>query len=440
MIFPANRLLLAFAAVMLPAALLWAALPPALPWAALACVLFFGLCGVDAWRARRVLDGIGLEVAERYNLTHHRDGECNFFVSGARVLPGKLRLGLELPAGLSSRWHDCRIDLAAAPGRTKVSWPLRPDLRGSFELQSCWLQTCSPLGLWIRQEARSMSARVHVYPNLASARKQLAALFLNRGMAGFHLQRLVGQGREFEKLRNYLSGDSLGDIHWRSSAKRSELVTKEYQIERTQRIYVVIDASRLSARDSGDQPVLERYISASLALNLVAQKQGDLFGLVSFSDRVHNFVRAKAGQPNLRVCQEALINLRPRSVNPDFGELASFLALRLHHRALVLFLTSLDETALAEQFQTSLGLVNRKHLVLVNMLRPPAARPLFAEESLTSPEQVYQKLGGHLAWRELRELGRNLKHQGVDFHLLERETLFVELVSQYLNVKRRQLL
>ncbi len=440
MMFPANRLLLVFAAVMLPATLAWAVVPvaPAVPL--LAAVAVLALFGVDAWMARGVLAGVRVEMAERHNLTHHRAGECGFHIACDRAVKKRLRLGLELPAELSSSWDDCTVELSGDQSRTRVAWPVRPERRGRFALQRCQLQARSALGFWVRQESRPLASTVHVYPNLAAEQKRLAALFLNRGIAGLHLQRQVGQGREFEKLREYLPGDSLNDIHWRGTAKRGALVTKQYQIERTQEIYVVLDASRLSARNSDGQPVLERYISAALVLSLVAQQQGDLFGLVTFSDRVHSFVRARSGKPHFRVCQDALINLDSQNVNPDFGELAGFLSLRLRRRALILFLTSLDETVLAEQFENDLALINRRHLVLVNMLRPREARPLFSGAKIDSSEQIYHDLGGHLVWQNLRELGRSLKVQGVDFQLLDEHRLSVDLVSQYINVKRRQLL
>ena len=69
---------------------------------------------------------------------------------------------------------------------------------------------------------------------------------MNRGAFGVHAQRQVGQGREFEKLREYAPGDSYIDIHWKATAKRGRPVTKLYQVERTQEVYVIIDASRLA--------------------------------------------------------------------------------------------------------------------------------------------------------------------------------------------------
>ena len=88
----------------------------------------------------------------------------------------------------------------------------------------------------------------------------------------------------------------------------------------------------------------------------------------------------------------------------------------------------------------NLHLSRRQHLVLVNMLQPPAVTPLFSDPAVHSVDDLYGKLGGHLQWQKLRELETVLKRRGVHFSLLQNERLSADLVSQYLNVKRRQLL
>ena len=94
-----------------------------------------------------------------------------------------------------------------------------------------------------------MQSEIRVYPNLLTERKNLAALFLNRGTFGIHAQRQVGKGRDFEKLREYVPGDGYDEIHWKATARRGRPITKVFQIEKTQEIYVIVDASRLSARE-----------------------------------------------------------------------------------------------------------------------------------------------------------------------------------------------
>src|SRR5204862_3712820 len=135
-------------------------------------------------------------------------------------------------------------------------------------------------------------------------------IFLHRRAFGIHAQRQVGKGRDFEKLRDYMHGDPLEDVHWKATAKRGRPVTKVFQIERTQEVYVVVDCSRLSGRVSSDPSeaalieernsaiksvattVLDRFLTTTLLLALATEQQGDHFGLVTFSDRVHTVIHA----------------------------------------------------------------------------------------------------------------------------------------------------
>src|SRR5262249_29460362 len=130
--------------------------------------------------------------------------------------------------------------------------------------------------------------------------------------------------------------------------------------------------------ESISDTILERFVSASLLFGLAAERQGDLFGLATFSDRVHSFVRARNGKAHYSACREAIYNLQPRLVTPDYAELCSFLRLRLRRRALLVFLTELDDPVLAESFQSAVNVLRRQHLIVVGMVAPQEARPLFS--------------------------------------------------------------
>ncbi len=234
-------------------------------------------------------------------------------------------------------------------------------------------------------------------------------------------------------------------------------MTKVFQIERTQEVYVCIDASRLSGRlwqesghdasDSDKGPTekccdthLDRFIGAALVLGLAAQKQGDLFGMAAFDESVRTFFRAAGSRSHYTACREHLVNLHPRLVNPDYEELFTFIRLKLRRRALIMMLTSLDDPLLAETFARAMELVRHDHLVCVTMLRPGQARPIFSNPDVSSLEGVYDELGGHGVWHNLRELDASLRSRGVHLALADRESLCTDLISQYMNVKQRQLL
>ena len=477
MIVPQSRLLLWVSVAVLPFAAIAAVVPEATVLAGLIIAVVVVLALLDAALAQGVLEDISIELPAIVRLSKDREGAIDVHIKNKKQQAKRLRLGLPLPREIASPDEDLWTVLPAGSERSRLAWPCTPLKRGNYPLVSCHLEATSPWGLWAVRARRSVRTEVRVYPNLFTERKSVAALFLNRGNFGAHALRQVGQGRDFEKLRDYVHGDSYDEIHWKATAKRGRPVTKVFQIERTQEVYVIIDTSRLSARiqrqtvessvvsrpwsvarsgarvqpttDNGqlttdkitsETTVLERFIAAALVLGLAAEQQGDLFGLLTFSDKVQTIVRAKNGKAHYAACRDALYTLQPQVVTPDFEELGSVIRLRLRRRALLVFLTSLDDPVLAESFVRNLDLICRQHLILVNMLQPPGVRPLFSDGIVASLDEVYKHLGGHLLWQKLCELERVLQRRGVRFSLLDNERLSAQLVTQYLNVKQRQLI
>ena len=444
MLVPRTRLILWITLIVLPFATVAATLPAASGFAA----LFIGGLGFlvlyDALVARGRLIGVRVLLPEVVRLQKDRAGMVEVRVQNDSMDARTLRIGLAFPREIAADGDDRTTLLPANASISRLEWPVMPVRRGQYFLDRVYLEGISPLGFWAARASQPVRSELRVYPNLFNERKNVAALFLKRGHLGVHTQRAAGQGRDFEKLRVYVPGDSLNEIHWKASAKRGHPVTKVFQIERTQEVYVIVDASRLSARalatGGSETTVLERYVTASLILGLAAEQQGDQFGLVTFSDRVLSFVRAKSGQAHYDACRDRLYALQPQSVTPDFEELCSFIRLKLRKRALLIFLTALDDPMLAESFAKASELISRQHLLLVNMLQPAGAQPLFSEANVSTADDLYKHLGGHLQWNSLRELGKILQRRGVRFSLLDPTKLAAQVIAQHADVKRRQLL
>ena len=174
-------------------------------------------------------------------------------------------------------------------------------------------------------------------------------------------------------------------------------------------------------------------------LGLAAERQGDFFGLVTFTDKVEKFVRAKNGQSHYNACRDALYTLQPRLVAPDFDELFSLLRLRLRRRALLIFLTELDDPTVSEAFVRNVPLL-RQHLMLVGMAKPLGAQAVFSGSDVVGLDDIYRKLAGHVQWNKLRILGSVLASKGVRFSLMDADTLGPQLASLYVDFKQRQLL
>ncbi len=447
MMAPTNRLILWTGLAGLPCALLIAALPNMLPVILPVTALLCVAVAVDAVRGRRRIQNIRAALPERVRMTKDRESDLEVALDHTGGGDAVVRVGLDLPAPLRGKDDVMTAHIPVHAGQGVLSWPCTPRERGRYALDQVYLECLSPLGLWRHRREQPVACEVRVYPNLLRERGNLASLFLRRGPVGSHARRQIGKGRDFEQLREYIPGDGYEDIHWKATARRGRPITKMYQVERTQEIYVIIDASRLSARQTfapGDQEErtsqLERFITAALVMGLVAEKQGDLFGLVTFSDQVHRFVRAKTGREHFNTCRDTLYALQPRLVNPDFDEVCAFLRTRLRRRALLFFLTNLDDPVLAESFAKNLELINRHHLILANMITPPLVRPLFSDDGVVTVDDVYARLAGHMQWQQLRGVQRSLHHRGVTLTLLENAALCPDMVRQYMSVKQRQAL
>jgi uncharacterized protein (DUF58 family) len=404
-----------------------------------------GVAALDAYMGIRNLRTLRVQLPSKLRWIQGRSAELEVVFESRSTRPVRLRVGFDYPPELLPREEEMIVDLPAQAGKHHVLCDCLPTQRGLFKIEGCYYEAKSPASLWDIRGRNLQTVEVRAYPNLESERKQVASLFLRTNRTGMRAMRQLGQGREFEKLREYVPGDGYDTIHWKATARRGHPITKLYQTERTQEVYVVIDASRLSARlqvpgDPSQGTHLDRYIAATLVLGLAAEKQGDLFGLLTFGDRVFNFVRARNGKEHYSACREALYRLEPQSVSPDFEEIATFIRLRLRRRALLVFMTDLDDPIIMESFQRSADLICRKHLLLVQMLQTENVRPVFSNAAVTTVDDVYKDLAHHLAWHDLRQLSLSLQQHGVTLSLISREEFSAQTTSNYLRVKQRQLL
>ena len=387
-------------------------------------------------------DWPGVRGPDVLRLTKDRAGRVGLVLSELSGGGERLRVALAGPPVLEIAEPERDLIVPEGAERVRVFWSLTPLRRGRLGGLIACVARRSPWGFWELGCRQALGTELRVAPNLFTERKALTALFLDRGPWGTQARRQVGRGRDFEKLREYLPGDGFDEIDWKATAKRGRPVTKVFQVERTQEVFVVIDASRLSARtlwrDGREVTALERSITAAMMLLLAAQRQGDRFGLVAFDDRVRLFLPAGGGARHYAACRDAVQALQTGEASPDAAEVVRALRQRLRRRALVFLLTDLSDPVLAEDFARHLPLLARQHLVHVNQLCPPEVAPLFAGAEVSSVGDVYRRLAGHLRWAEASKLAARLRPEGVTVRLLRDEVYAGELLTQYLRVKQRQ--
>jgi uncharacterized protein (DUF58 family) len=400
-------------------------------------------------------------------VTAGRAFQLDLKLNGSRSRRGTIRLAVDLAPSIKSEQSHMTVRIDGPISNLAVPVKVLSDQRGTYLIRRVFFDWVSPLRFWVFREKRALDCEVRVYPDLALEGRKIAH-FLDRGGFGVHRQRQIGRGREFEKLREYEAGDSFDSIHWKAAAKRHKPITKVFQVEKSQEVYLAIDSSRLSARslssslsdsssssssnvsepsarhaqDHGgaEQTILERSIAAALLAGATAERQGDLFGLITFSDKVDQLARARSGSLHFNHCRDLLINLQPKLVAPDFEDIAATLLNRLTKRSLLIFLTSLDDSVTGENFLAAARFLARRHLIMAIMPSPPGTQPLFSAPGVEHTDQIYENITGHLRWAKLQELRKQLLQAGVLFHLAPGDKFTLTVVSEYLATKRRQLL
>jgi uncharacterized protein (DUF58 family) len=315
----------------------------------------------------------------------------------------------------------------------------RPSHRGSFSYDYSLFEVISPWKLWSYRGRIKPTGEIRVYPDVFTEQKKLAALFLNRGLSGLHVQRIAGQGREFERLRDYVPGDSFDIISWKPTARKGRPVSKVFQIENTQSVYAVIDASRFSTVEKDGKTNLDHYLASALILGAVAEKQKDKFGVIAFDSQIRAFVPAMSGAMAAKSCRDAVYSVKSRCVSPDYNTLFSFIRAKIPRRSLLFFLTDLSDAIPCEEFQRDIKLLTRKHLCCVEMLTHDGIKPLFSDP-VSDKDELYTILGGHIKWADLESARQSLSRHGVRLGTSSRNSLSLNLINSYLNIKRKQLL
>jgi len=449
---PSNRLLLYVALFGIPLfTVLGMAEAPALVVGGVLLLLIL-FVAMDVPSAAGKISVARVELPDTIRTSKGRE----FELSGFLITPGGgsegLTVGLPLPKGLLCDKPLLALSLKQGVGKHALSWKIQALERGNYKITECYLEGTSRLGLWLGRRAVRCQVQVRVYPDLTRERNVLAPLFFRRGAVGLHQVRQIGKGREFEQLRAYVPGDGYEDIYWKGTARRRFPVTKMFQLERTQDVYVALDCSRRSARkldaltdeatDAGAAKTqLERFIQAALVLALAAEQQTDKFGLVIFSDHVHKIIPAAGGRQHYDTIRDVLYALQAEIVSPDYDDVFIQIGNRMRHRALFIFLTDLGEPWLAESFLEGVSLISRKHVVLTHMLGQQEIQPIFCkDDDLKNDDEVYGRLAGQILWNDLQETTRLLKQRRVHLTSSLQDNLVADVVSEYLRVKKRQLI
>jgi uncharacterized protein (DUF58 family) len=326
-----------------------------------------------------------------------------------------------------------------APARSEASarYKVRPGKRGESRLSACYLRYQSALRLAERWATADLAQDVTVYPDLGEARRH--AMFLVRGRQvelEKRLSRVRGAGRSFESLREYRDGDDFSDICWTATARRGKLVTRLYELEKSQTVWVVLDTGRLMRTRVASLSKLDHAVNAALALSQVALMTGDRVGLLAYTRTIQSRVPPERGKTQLRQLLEALASVREDGAEADHLQAVSRLMRDQKRRSFVVWITDLAETAMTpEVIEAASALVSR-HFVLFVVIGQPDLRRAAAQRP-TGLAQMYEVAAVQEVMQRREVLLARLRERGALAVEVESGGLAPLLVNSYLEVKQR---
>jgi uncharacterized protein (DUF58 family) len=329
---------------------------------------------------------------------------------------------------------------AALPARGTLDLPMHLEgrARGEVELGPIALRVQTPLGLVVRTLRYPVRARVVIAPSLSGVRRfRWLAVHHRLAAAGVRDARRRGEGRSFARLRDYVVGDDPRHIDWKATARRGHPITREFTIEQSQTVYVLVDAGRSMTQLAGDFPRFEYALSSALVLADVATTAGDRVGGMVFDDQVRALVPAQRGTGALHALRTALVPVQPSLVEPDYASAFRVLAQRQRKRALLVMLTDVIDARAARALLAHLTRGASRHLALVVALRNETLTGAAALPGTGGADALYASGAAEELIAERAAGLQRMRDAGVIVLDVPPRTMAAAVVSEYLELKAR---
>jgi uncharacterized protein (DUF58 family) len=298
----------------------------------------------------------------------------------------------------------------------------------------------TPWGLVARALRFPREDRIVVAPSLAGVRRfRWLAVHERLAAAGVRDARRLGEGRSFARLRDYVVGDDPRHIDWKATARRGHPISREFTVEQSQTIYVLVDAGRSMTQLAGSYPRFEYALSSALVLADVAVRAGDRVGAMVFDDELRALVPAQRGVGALHALRTALVPVQPTLVEPDYSAAFRALALRQRKRALVVLLTDVIDARAARSLLAHLSRGASRHLAVVVALRNEALLHAAALPAAVpaSGERLYLRAAAEELLAERATALQRMRDAGVVVLDVAPDAMAAAVVSQYLELKAR---
>ena len=351
----------------------------------------------------------------------------------------KIRLIDELPPQFQIR--DFVFNTQMKSGEDKVfSYNLRPVVRGIYKFGGINIFVKSMISMMERRYIIDQAMEVAVYPSFHRLKEiELLSFAEMRNLLGLKKIRHIGYNKEFEQVKNYVIGDEIKHINWKATARKNQLMVNQFQDEKSQNVYCMIDMGRSMKMPFNGMSLLDYSINAALALSQIILKNTDRVGLITYNRKIHSVIPAEKRNNQLNLMLETLYKQETKFAESSFDRVYSFVKNRVHQRSLLIFFINFESIySLKRQLSLFLQL-NKNHLVLLISYKNTEIEDI-AKSKAGSLDDVYLKTIAENFNFEKRMFLKELSRHGIQTLFTAPENLTINTVNKYLEIKARGLL
>ncbi len=342
----------------------------------------------------------------------------------------------ELPEQFQER--NFIIPLVLTPNMPiQKTYELRPLTRGEYVFGKINIYLTTNLGIIKRRISTSSESIVPVYPSIIQMKKYELKTFARTATEyGVKKVRRIGHSYEFEHIKQYIRGDDYRSINWKATGRRAQLMVNQYEDEKSQQVYCLIDKSRVMHMPFHGLSLFDYAVNASLVISNIVLGKQDKAGLITFAETPKAIIKADRSKIQLKKILEALYNEKEGSVEANYESLYMAVRNSVNGRSLLFLYTNFESTYALQRVLPQLRKLNDQHLLVVVFFENTEVntRTSYTVETL---QDIYTQITAEQYALTKVQITQQLKQLGIFSILTRPENLTVSTINKYLELKSR---
>jgi len=345
----------------------------------------------------------------------------------------------ELPVQFQKRDFQ-KVLLVKGRESAKYEYSLRPVERGEYHFGKLNLYISTPLKLVKKRLVFDGDQEVKVYPSFIQMRKYDFMAIDNRlRQPGLKKIRRIGHTQEFEQIKEYVPGDDVRSINWKATAKQAGLMVNQYQEEKAQPVFSVIDTGRVMKMPFEGLSLLDYAINSTLAFSNVALQKKDKTGLLYFSNEATKIIPSSSKKTQLNIILETLYKIKTEYLDSDFGLLFAWVKKKINQRSLLMIYTNFEHMNGLNRNLPYLKALAKQHVVVVIFFENTELEKVISRKADNLPNIAHQTIAEDFSF-EKRLMAKKMHQNGIQTVLTKPEDLTMNTINKYLEIKARGLL